>query len=201
VFHANAGGFVACASCHVEGDDDGRVWSFECSATGARRTQTLQAGLRGTEPLHWAGDEATIDQLMADVFVGRMSGPKLVTDQVNALLTWIDAQPRRPRTLPTNAAAVERGRLLFHDARTACATCHSGARMSNNQTVDVGTGRAFQVPTLIGIATRGPFMHDGCASTLRDRFSPQCGGGDMHGVTSHLSETQIADLVAYLESL
>jgi hypothetical protein len=44
-------------------------------------------------------------------------------------------------------------------------------------------------------------MHDGCAKTLADRFVAPCGGGDQHGVTSHLGAAQIADLVAYLESL
>jgi hypothetical protein len=44
-------------------------------------------------------------------------------------------------------------------------------------------------------------MHNGCASTLHERFSPGCGGGDLHGVTSALLPSQIDDLVAYLESL
>ena len=44
-------------------------------------------------------------------------------------------------------------------------------------------------------------MHDGCAATLTDRFTGTCGGGDRHGVTSRLDPLQIADLVAYLESL
>ncbi len=79
-------------------------------------------------------------------------------------------------------------------------TCHAGARFSNNTTIDVGTGRAFQVPSLLGVGTRGPFMHDGCAATLRDRFNPAC-GGDRHGVTAQLSSGQIDDLVAYLSSL
>ena len=64
----------------------------------------------------------------------------------------------------------------------------------------MGTGVNAQVPTLIGIAARAPYMHDGCASTLHDRFG-DCGGGDRHGKTSHLTATQIDDLVAYLESL
>src|SRR5262249_30601553 len=37
VFHANAGAGVACASCHLEGGDDGRTWWFDNS--GLRRTQ------------------------------------------------------------------------------------------------------------------------------------------------------------------
>ena len=44
LFHVNAGAGLACASCHAEGNDDGRVWNFACS--GARRTQSLQTGLR-----------------------------------------------------------------------------------------------------------------------------------------------------------
>jgi cytochrome c peroxidase len=65
----------------------------------------------------------------------------------------------------------------------------------------VGTGKPFQVPSLKGVGARAPFMHDGCAKTLAERFQAPCGGGDQHGVTSHLSPAAIADLVAYLESL
>ena len=204
-FHANAGGFVACASCHLEGNDDGRVWSFGCdasgNASGPRRTQSLQTGLRGTEPFHWNGDEADFTQLMSDVFVTRMSGPKISPDQVNAMVTWIDAQPRPLRPAPANPAAVQRGAALFNDTQNVgCVTCHAGTRFSNNASMDVGTGRTFQVPSLLGIGTRGPFMHDGCAATLRDRFNPAC-GGDRHGVTAQLSSAQIDDLIAYLNSL
>ena len=202
LFHANAGGFVACASCHVEGDDDGRVWSFgDCTSVSPRRTQSLQTGLRGTEPFHWNGDEANFGQLMNDVFVTRMSGPKLTDVMTDALVSWVDAQPRPLRRAPADAAAVQRGAALFNDTQNVgCVTCHAGARFSNNASMDVGTGRAFQVPSLLGIGTRGPFMHDGCAATLRDRFNPACGGAN-HGVTASLSSGQIDDLIAFLQSL
>jgi len=190
LFHANAGGGIACASCHAEGTEDGRTWTFACE--GTRRTQSLQVGLKGTEPFHWGGDEKDFSQLVTDVFVGRMSGPMLAQDQIDATLSWIDAQPRRTRTLPTDMAAVARGKALFNDAtRAGCVTCHTGAHFTNNQTVDVGTGGMFQVPSLVGIGTRGPFMHDGCAATLRDRFGA-CGGGDKHGITSTLKPAELA---------
>jgi len=199
IFHANAGGFVACASCHAEGNEDGRIWTFACE--GARRTQSLQVGLKGTEPFHWGGDEKDFPQLVQDVFVGRMSGPQLQPEQVTATLDWIDAQPRRTKTMPTDTAAVARGRALFIDpAHAACATCHAGPSLTNNQSVDVGTGGMFQVPSLVGISTRGPYMHNGCAETLRDRFGA-CGGGDKHGVTSKLTSGQIDDLVIFLQTL
>ena len=45
------------------------------------------------------------------------------------------------------------------------------------------------------------FMHNGCAATLADRFTPECGGGDNHGHTSQLNPAQQADLISYLEVL
>jgi mono/diheme cytochrome c family protein len=203
LFHANSGSFIACASCHAEGTEDGRTWKFSTPCEGAtpRRTQSLQTGLRGTEPFHWAGDEQDFSHLMQDVFVGRMAGPQLTSDQGNTILSWLDAQPRLVSSPPADTAAVDRGRALFNDStRAACATCHAGPSMTNAQTVDVGTGGKFQVPSLVGVGHRGPYMHNGCAATLRDRFG-DCGGGDKHGVTSILSESEITDLVTYLQSL
>jgi hypothetical protein len=199
LFHANSGGFLACASCHSEGNEDGRTWNFNCE--GPRRTQSVQTGLQGTEPFHWGGDEKNFPQLMTDVFVGRMSGPTLSDDQGSALLSWLDAQPRAAKPAPVDPAAVTRGQLLFADPSHGCALCHSGPHFTNNQTVDVGTGGAFQVPSLIGVGSRAPYIHDGCAKTLTDRFDPACGGGDQHGITSNLSAAQVSDLVAYLGTI
>jgi cytochrome c peroxidase len=63
----------------------------------------------------------------------------------------------------------------------------------------VGTGRKFKIPSLIGVAARAPFMHDGCAATLADRFGA-CGGSE-HGSTASLTPGQVSDLVAYMETL
>ena len=198
LFHANSGGFLACASCHAEGNEDGRTWNFSCE--GPRRTQSVQTGLAGTEPFHWDGNETDFTHLMTDVFQGRMSGPVLATDQGAALLGWLDRQPRAPKPQPDDAGAVTRGQALFQDPAHGCAICHAGSHMTNNQTVDVGTGGRFQVPSLIGVGSRAPYMHNGCAPTLADRFGP-CGGGDQHGVTSTLTPADVSDLVAYLKTL
>jgi hypothetical protein len=63
----------------------------------------------------------------------------------------------------------------------------------------VGTGGAFQVPPLVGLGWRAPFLHDGCAGTLADRFGSCATSG--HGNTSSLSSGDLSDLVAYLETL
>lgn len=192
---------IACASCHPGGGDDARTWNF--STIGPRRTQTLRGGISDTAPLHWDGDMRDVGHIMSEVFVNRMGGTPQEL-RVNRLVQrWMDTVPKLQHAEPADMGAVARGKELYNDAKVGCASCHSGAKGTNNQFADVGTGKQFQVPTLMGIADRAPYMHDGCAPTLRDRFdgSAACGGGDNHGVTSHLSTEQIDDLVAYLETL
>jgi cytochrome c553 len=199
LFHVRAGAGVACASCHPEGGDDGHVWTFE--KIGARRTQTLRGGILGTEPLHWNGDMQDFGKLMDEVFVGRMSGFATSSDQTDALAKWLDKQPAL-RDDGADAAAVARGKVLFESEEVGCAECHSGPHLTNNETKDVGTGAMLQVPTLKGLKFRAPFMHDGCAATVKERFTkPKCGGGDEHGTVSQLSDAQVNDLTAYLETL
>jgi cytochrome c peroxidase len=200
VFHSNSGGGLACASCHPEGHEDGRIWDFQCS--GPRRTQDVSGGLIGTEPFHWEGDLPDFPRLVDTVFVGRMSGPTLTRDQSTAALNWVNSVPSKPALRAPTDPQVQRGRALFNSPALACFSCHAGAAFTNNTTIDVGTSAAFQVPSLRGVGWRAPYMHDGCASTLAARFtSAFCAGGDSHGRTSQLTTPQIDDLVAFLESL
>jgi mono/diheme cytochrome c family protein len=200
LFHKNTGAGISCASCHPEGADDGRVWQFEC--IGDRRTQPLHFGVLGTEPFHWDGDMADFSHLMNEVFVGRMSGGQPNGEQIEAMASWLDTVKAPTRAEPEDAVAMERGRALFNDPTVGCAGCHAGSKLLTTGSYDVGTGGTFQVPSLLGIADRTPYLHSGCARTLRERFTnPACGGGDQHGVTSHLSATQLDDLIVYLHTL
>lgn len=205
IFHAASGvrglevaGGIACASCHAEGGDDGVTWEFE--GLGKRRTQTFRGGLSGTAPFHWDGSLPTLRALVDEVFHKRMGGPTLDAPQLAALARYLDAIPTLPRS-PGDAATVTRGKALFEGEAQQCSSCHRGPRLTDNRTVDVGTGGAFQTASLIGLSSHAPFLHDGCARTLRDRFVGACGGAERHGRTAHLSGAQITDLVAYLESL
>lgn len=198
LFHADVGTGLACASCHGEALDDGHVWNFR--DFGPRRTQNMRGGLLHTLPLHWEGDLPTFQNLVDEVMTRRMGGFSVEPRYANALAQWIDKLPALELGARDPAAA-QRGKLLFESAEVACATCHSGEALTNNKTVDVGTGGSFQVPSLRGIALQGPFMHDGCAATLHDRFDAPCGGGDAHGKTSQLDASQVDDLVAYIETL
>lgn len=197
LFHSTPPGGIACASCHPEGREDGRVWQFE--GIGTRRTQSITGGVLQTGPLHWSGDLANFDALIDEVLVNRMARVKPGPLHAKAFAHWIDALPSPIASAPIDAAAVAKGDALFHDATIGCATCHAGPKLTNGELADVGKGEKLKVPSLLGVAARAPFMHDGCAATLTDRFG-SCGGAS-HGSTATLTQEQVSFLVAYMETL
>ena len=198
IFHSNTGNGIACASCHTEGQEDGRTWNFDTE--GPRRTMNVAGGIAARAPYHWDGALTSFGDLVTTVYNQRMGGPALTPNQTTAARSWMNAIPRLPGVV-SNPDAVARGEVVFGDSTHGCALCHTGAQLTTNRTnVDVGTGGTFKVPSLVGLAYTAPYLHDGCAATLADRFG-SCGGGDLHGVTSTLTQEQMSDLVAYLDSL
>jgi hypothetical protein len=198
LFHADSGGGIACASCHPEGTDDGHVWRF--AGFGDRRTQPLDVGLEGTAPFHWDGDLPTFSHLMQDVFRGRMAGPGETSAREYALEQYVYGIPRRVAVRAVADAAAVRGKALFESKEVGCAECHSGPKLTNGESENIGRQEALQVPSLIAVSARAPYMHDGCAETLLDRFDPVC-GGSRHGQVDGLEPSDLDDLVAYLETL
>jgi cytochrome c peroxidase len=146
-----------------------------------------------------------MDTLVQEVLVGRRGGQPLDPAGTVALGAWMDAQPALAAPTPVDFAAVARGKQLFESPSVGCAVCHSGPQLSDHQLFDVGTGEVagerFKVPSLIGVGYRAPYLHDGCAATLQDRFTAPCDTGDQHGTIQQLDAGQIGDLIAYLEAL
>ena len=196
MFHESTGSNIACMSCHPEGGDDGHTWHFDL---GFRRTQSIRGGILSTAPFHWSGDQANMTVLAHDVFSERMGGGTMSDDQTNVLASWVNRIPSIPSRSTLDMAAVARGQTIF--AKADCGSCHSGEKLTNNDNRDVGTGQKFQVPSLLGVAARAPYMHDGCAPDLMARFTnTKCGGTD-HGKVSGLTASELSDLVSYVESL
>lgn len=200
LFHVapRGGAPLSCASCHPEGLEDGHTWRIDGEL---RRTQSLAGGVSARAPFHWAGDLPTLDALMGDTFVRRMGGGAPPAAFVDSLAAWLDTVPA-PRASPTvDAATLARGRAAFEKA--GCAGCHAGPQLTNNTPSYVGgaNGKVFKTPTLVGLHARGPWMHDGCAKTLAERFSNPACGGWQHGDLSGLSVVELGALLSYLSSL
>ena len=166
LFHLDAGPGLSCASCHPEGGDDGRVWQTN---DGPRRTQPLDAGLAGTAPFHWNGEEADFAALIEETLVRRMGGRPQSPERAQAFEEWVMAIPDVAPVRSASDGAVQRGAASF--VALGCVECHQGASTTQPDSIAFGGLDAIQVPMLLGVATRGPFMHDGRAAT-----PARCGG-------------------------
>ena len=122
---------------------------------------------------------------------------------------------RVPRSAPIALVEDERGRAVFRKA--GCAQCHAGAHwtvsalpairqesgpeivsvlrdVGTTQAGDVLGQRGFDVPTLLGLSSSAPYLHDGSARTLADVLKNR-----RHAPA--LSEAELSDLVGFLGSI
>jgi DNA-binding beta-propeller fold protein YncE len=165
-------GYIACATCHLDGGEDGRVWDFTDRGEGLRNTIDLRgrAGL-GHGPLHWTANFDEVQDFEndirgpfggtgfmddADFFAGTRSDPlgdpkAGLSEELDALAAYVGsldevpASPWRQADGGLTPAAV-RGAALYEDL--GCAECHGGAQLT-----DSGSGLRYDVGTLI--ATSG----------------------------------------------
>ena len=190
LFHELGNAGISCASCHPEGADDGRVWSF--APIGPRHTPALNVGLAGTEPLHWQGDLPDFASLVDEVMVRRMGLRGQSPERADALQRYVYAfatGPARRHAPPT----VARGAEAY--ASLGCGSCHGRGAQTP---ADFGFGVMLQSPPLAGVGLHPPYMHDGRAATLREAVI------DMIGRTAPgvvVEDGVVEDLVAYLETL
>jgi DNA-binding beta-propeller fold protein YncE len=70
-------GYMSCASCHLDGDQDARVWDFSDRGEGFRNTTDLRghAGL-GQGPVHWTGNFNEIQDFELDIRGGTVNNEK-----------------------------------------------------------------------------------------------------------------------------
>jgi YVTN family beta-propeller protein len=158
--------YIACAACHNDGGQDGRIWDFTQFGEGLRNTITLR-GREGVAhgPLHWTGNFDEVQDfegqirnfalgtgLMsdADFHAGTRSQPLgdpkagLSTD-LDALAAYVSSltkfgdSPYRNADGTFTSEAVS-GRIVFQNQN--CASCHAGTRMTDsalNVFHDIGT--------------------------------------------------------------
>jgi len=190
------GSGVSCGTCHMEGRDDGRTWSF---LDMDRQTPSLAGRVSLTAPVAWAGDVLSVQEEIALTTNLRMGGSGVSIPAADAIAAYVDSTrlPKRP-TLDANAVA--RGEALFERPDVACASCHSGSARTDNRTWAVlGFGTYTATPTLRGVGATAPYFHDGSAATLREVLL-RARDGSM-GNTGSLTDAELDDLEAYLMSL
>lgn len=183
----SADSYISCASCHVDGGHDGRVWDFTGRGEGLRRTTDLRgrSGM-GHGAVHWSGNFDEIQDFEHDIrgpFGGTgflnltpqqfasqhpnpASGKIGLSSDLDALAAYVSSltpahTPRSPlrNANGTFTAAAVRGQAVF--AAQNCASCHSGSAFTNSTLMNVGTQSALSGSrlgvTLPGIDT--PTLH------------------------------------------
>ncbi|MGE5186089.1 MAG: c-type cytochrome, partial [Acidobacteriota bacterium] len=190
-------GAMACATCHPDGRADGLSWRIEKAEL---QTPLLAGRVAGAHPFKWDGGDKDLRTSLATT-MKRLGGFGLQKDETDALAAYLEVLPA-PRAPTRDAQAVARGKQLFDSAELGCRSCHDGADYSDQDKHKFAGSTLPEVktPSLIGLAASAPYFHDGSAATLeallRDR-------GAVHGMaeTSKLSDRQVADLTAFLETL
>ncbi len=167
----SAEGYLSCATCHLDGGDDGRNWDFTGRGEGLRNTTVLNGrGGMAHGRVHWSANFDEIQDFENDIRLffggsGLMSdadfnatsaplGPPKAgrSSDLDALAAYVaslghTSVPKSPfRTMGGGyTAAAVQGETIF--AREGCANCHAPPRFTNSTLAmstltNVGTLRA-----------------------------------------------------------
>jgi DNA-binding beta-propeller fold protein YncE len=223
-------GWISCSSCHPDGDADGRTWQQPEGLRNTQpmnglawthplhwssdrdEVQDFEHTIRGKLMQGRGLLQGTLPAAMAEPIAGR-------SNALDALAAYTNSHgfTLSPHATHGLSESAKRGQQLFHSENTRCASCHKGPLYSDSQPApadkltlhDVGTGTAdatelmgprYDTPTLLGVYRSAPYLHHGRAATLHDVLTTE-NPADKHGKTSHLSTSEINDLVEFLKSL
>jgi YVTN family beta-propeller protein len=221
--------WIACNTCHFEGEHDGRTWFF--GFAGPRNTTGL-FGMIETYPLRWSGEwDESADSEFANrkenfgsgLIDGEMNCSLNPADCVNhlpnqgrsydldALAAFMDSleiplSPAHTRGEPLTTAE-QRGQVLYNDPKLGCVECHPPPLYTDLIKHDVGTvtadekiGSTFDTPTLLALYDSSPYFHDGSIATLYEALTYPSPESE-HNLSNLLSETEIQELIAFLLAL
>ena len=195
----------ACATCHPNGGSDGKVYADGAEVApgtaGGRRTRSLR-GVWQTPPYLWDGSAKTMGDAVNRMLQVEMRGAQIPDHDVEALTAYVlslapfdrgrvleDGSPREPAKL-----TARKGSKVFVDA--GCDLCHPAPAFAVPQLADVGSGGAFDVPTLRGVAELPALGHDGRWSSLEEVIEAMLSSQELE-----LEFDERVQLVEYLKLL
>jgi YVTN family beta-propeller protein len=206
-------GQFSCRSCHPDGHTDGLIWDFEIDGCGEELLETRPLrGITDTAPFKWTGKNKSIAAQCGARFARVLTrADPFEGEKLANLVKFIESIPIPPKRVAEDLhESIERGKGLFFRSRdntrraiplrNRCATCHARPLYTNRLKADVGTGKEFDTPHLIDLASGAPYLHDGRARTLEEIWTIH-DRVDAHGVTSDMNKLMLNDLVNYLRSL
>jgi len=180
----SSGGYASCASCHLDGDHDRRVWDFTDRGEGLRNTVAMK-GRGGAAPIHWSANFDEIQDFEHDIRgpqqgLGFLSeedweatgGDTLgaskagLSEELDALAAYaasLDTYPRSPFRTEDGRLTVSAllGQSIFEDPTVGCAVCHSGPEFTDSGWIAAGVPILHDVGTITadsGQRLSGPLL-------------------------------------------
>lgn len=197
-------GWFSCHSCHTDGHTNGANADTDGDGNfGAPKNTPSLLGVGRTGPWGWTGRFERLEDQIQNSITTTLSGGFPSKEEIADLAIYLRSlQPldRRARRAPSAEKRVTRGRDVF--LTRGCQKCHAGSSLTSIGVRDVGLDdglgghRAFNPPSLRGAAHSAPYLHDGRARSLAAVFSEH-----EHQLDRPLADEELADLVAYLQSL
>lgn len=160
-------GYMSCATCHMGGQGDGRIWDFTDRGEGLRNTKPLLGALApGQGRLHWSANFDEVQDFERDIreslggtgfmpeadwltrqpdtFGTAAAGVSPELDALASYLQSLEVVAPSPYRNPDGSftAAARRGRKLFESA--GCPLCHAAPTFTNS-----AEGKLFDVGTLL----------------------------------------------------
>ena len=200
--------WYSCNTCHTEGHTNGG--NFDTFNDGSYLTSKKTLSLRGvteTGPWTWHGWRKDLRELIRDSFTKSMQGEVPGDTDVEAMLAYFKTLDFRPLRRPADGmlwASVRRGEGLFQ-ARD-CQTCHAPPLYTREGVYQVGLETpqdaypGFNPPSLRGVGTRAPYLHDGRTNSLEDVLKFHHRPSQLTGKPDFTPD-ELADVVAFLKTL
>lgn len=210
--------WYSCNTCHSDGHTDGLDFDtlndgYQDLSTSHLKSRKKVPTLRRvsfTAPWTWHGWQKSLEQATVESFTKSMRGPAPSAEEAKAVVAYLgslDYPPNPYRELDGSLSdAAKRGESIFRSAKAACATCHKGPEFTDGKIHIVGLEepydvyRGFNTPSLRGVYDKDPYLHDGRSATLREMLKGPHGPETVSG-GEPLSDSEIADLIAYLKTL
>ncbi len=190
----------------VCGRDPGFV--FRSENFSETRLESLIAYIRALE---FTGSPFRNDD--GSLTIAQKRGQALFEDPKVGCLECHPGDPENKRALFSDAQThdVGTGRIGKNGFRTSPGSIYNKVALNNGvdpygedydiPIIGIDLVKEFDTPTLRDIYASGTYFHDGSAMYLIDTINNTVNETDMHGVTSHLSDEQLQDLVEFMKAL
>ncbi|MBL8826529.1 MAG: c-type cytochrome [Planctomycetaceae bacterium] len=203
--------WYSCHSCHYHGGGNAVAMDTRNDKSDKTfKTVPSLVNLTHTGPWTWHGWQSDLQDAMLTSLKETMQGPGGTSADAAAMIAYFASLEPSPSQVSARdaeqAAAVARGKAVFHSSTAGCANCHSGPYFTDGKIHDVGLAgvsdvlKGYNTPSLIGVGHKVRWLHDGRSKSLDDVLTGPHNPANVTG-NGELSPDQRRDLIAYLNSL